>query len=210
MTKTDWPPWLPTLLCLLVALYTVSVTPTPFVIIPAVAALALSIWGTIAASFKVFAWSSACVLASCAFSLMEKRPVAWFEPVLMGIAVMCFLGMAHIISICAGKDISPELMKAHEGTADAHEKGNDEQTEHTALDHTPTLRALMSIGALRVAAIALASFSFSYMFFALAGARVKRLEEAIFMMLIGATVIGVSIYWLIRLAAPDAYRRPYR
>ena len=30
------------------------------------------------------------------------------------------------------------------------------------------------------------------------------------MMLIGATVIGVSIYWLIRLAAPDAYRRPYQ
>ncbi|MDD4337099.1 MAG: hypothetical protein PHH46_06940 [Firmicutes bacterium] len=210
MRKTDQLSWLPTLLCLLVAVYTVGVTPTPYVIIPAAAALALSIWGTIAASFRIFGWSSACTLASCVLNLMEKRPVAWFEPVLMGLAIMCFLGIAHITSICAGKDTSPELMKGYEGTADANEEGNDEQTERAALDRAPTVRAVMSIAALRVAAIALASLSFSYVFLALAGARAKRLEEAIFMILLGATIIGVSTYWLVRLAAPDAYKKPHQ
>lgn len=210
MKRTERLSWLPTLLCLLVAIYTVGVTPTPYVIVPAATALALSIWGTIATSFKSFGWSSACALTSCVFNLMEKRPVAWFEPVLMGLAILCFLGMAHITSVCEGKDISPELMKVYEGTADANEEGNDEQTKRAELDHTATVRAMMSIGALRVVAIALASLSFSYIFFALAGARVKRLEEAIFMMLLGATVIGVSTYWLVRLAAPDAYRQPHR
>ena len=82
------------------------------------------------------------MLASCAFSLMEKG--LWPGSNLYGVQ-SCFMAWPTSFQYARAKT-SLRLMKAHEGTADAHES-NDEQTEHTALDHTPTLRALMSSGA---------------------------------------------------------------
>ncbi|HOB42263.1 MAG TPA: hypothetical protein PKH75_03660 [Bacillota bacterium] len=209
MRKIDWLRWLPAFLCLLVVICVVGITPTVYVMIPAAAALALSLWGTVAANFKPFGWSSACVLTACALSLMEKRPVAWFEPALMGLGVICFLGAAQINSVYQRKDVSPDLMEGFEDKAACLEE-NDAQAEQPLIDSAPAVRSALAIGAQRAVAIVFAAMAFSYMFFALAGVRAKQLEEGFFMMMLGTTVIGVSIYWLIRLAAPDAYKKPYR
>ncbi len=192
---------MPTAVCALTVGYAAMKAPAQWVIAVAMASTLLCAAGAARGSFRIVGWSIVVAFAVCVASLVEHRLVNWGEPTLMCLGLLAMTEIGHIACVIRTPEVNPSsivLVSVDPDTA------AEADAEADAGDTDATLTALLPSVALRLLASGAVSLGLTHLYLAAAASGGLRNSDAFFMMLLGAAVVGMCIYWLTRVSTQDS------